>query len=120
MPSAGGSPGARAELRRRVREGTAWAGGEGREGDAREQERVARAAQDFVVEHGEAPSVRELAGVVGLSASTVAYHLRRLRDRGVNVRGRRPSGRCPTAGDEHRLDQRARCAAPRMLPFGRE
>ncbi|POX43403.1 hypothetical protein C3486_00275 [Streptomyces sp. Ru73] len=66
---------------------------------SRQQERVARAAQNFVIEHGEAPSVRELASVVGLSASTVAYHLRRMRDRGVNVETRgRPSGRCPYCG----------------------
>ncbi|NLU69443.1 winged helix DNA-binding protein [Streptomyces sp. HNM0574] len=66
------------------------------------QARIVRCAREWVAEHGEAPSLRELAAAAGLaSASTVSYQLRRLRERGVVVetRGRRGGGaRCPYCG----------------------
>ncbi|AQY20225.1 hypothetical protein T261_00844 [Streptomyces lydicus] len=65
-----------------------------------QQIRIARSARAYVAEYGEAPSMRELAAAVGLSsASTVAYHLRRMRERGLTVETRgRASGRCPHCG----------------------
>ncbi|MFG2142591.1 hypothetical protein ACGFRG_00065 [Streptomyces sp. NPDC048696] len=61
---------------------------------------IERSAREWVVEHGEAPSVRELAAAVGVSSpSSIAYQLRRMRERGVAVETRgRPSGRCPHCG----------------------
>ncbi|WP_223281519.1 LexA family transcriptional regulator [Streptomyces antnestii] len=57
--------------------------------------RIVACAREWIAEHGEAPSVRELGAAVGLTGtSSVAYHLRRLRDQ---TRGR-PSGRCPHCG----------------------
>ncbi|WP_211231082.1 hypothetical protein [Streptomyces sulphureus] len=69
-------------------------------GTADGQERIARAAEDFVSEHGEAPSMRELADAVGCrSASTVAYHLKQMRERGPRVKTRgRPIGGCTHCG----------------------
>ncbi|WP_125264432.1 winged helix DNA-binding protein [Streptomyces alboflavus] len=64
------------------------------------QARIVRSAREWVAEYGEAPSVRELGKAVGLSStSSIQYHLRRLRERGlvVEARGRR-SGRCPHCG----------------------
>ncbi|MGW6362348.1 LexA family protein [Streptomyces sp. NPDC055092] len=64
------------------------------------QRRIVACAREWIAEHGEAPSVRELGAAVGLtSTSSVAYHLRRLRERGLTVqtRGRR-SDRCPHCG----------------------
>ncbi|MFB8000121.1 LexA family protein [Streptomyces sp. NPDC056002] len=64
------------------------------------QRRIVACAREWIAEHGEAPSVRELGAAVGLtSSSSVAYHLRRLRERGlaVETRGRR-SDRCPPCG----------------------
>lgn len=64
------------------------------------ERRIIACAREWIAERGEAPSVRELAAAVGLtSSSSVAYHLRRLRERGlvVQTRGRR-SGRCPHCG----------------------
>ncbi|MCX4648163.1 MULTISPECIES: hypothetical protein [unclassified Streptomyces] len=48
----------------------------------------------------QAPSVRELGATVGLtSTSRVAYHLRRLRDRGLVVQTRDRHGEtCPHCG----------------------
>ncbi|MFG3255299.1 LexA family protein [Streptomyces sp. NPDC048172] len=67
-----------------------------------QQERILRAARGFVAERGVHPTMRELADAVGLSStSTVAYHLRRMREVGpvVETRGRslRP---CPLCGAE--------------------
>lgn len=65
-----------------------------------QQTRIARSARDWGAAYGEAPTVRELATAVGVSSpSSVAYHLRRMREQGVVVetRGRR-SGRCPYCG----------------------
>ncbi|PKV84211.1 hypothetical protein [Streptomyces sp. TLI_146] len=62
--------------------------------------RITRSAGEWVAASGEAPMVRELAAVVGVSSSSsIAYHLRRMREQGVEVetRGRR-SGRCPYCG----------------------
>ncbi|MFE0762867.1 LexA family protein [Streptomyces smyrnaeus] len=58
-----------------------------------QQERIVRAAREFVVERGVPPTMRELADAVGLSStSTIAYHLRRMREdgRAVETRGGRP------------------------------
>ncbi|GAA1376759.1 LexA family protein [Streptomyces beijiangensis] len=66
-----------------------------------QQIRIARSAREYVAEHGEAPSMRELAAAVGLSSvATIAYHLQRMRERGepVATRGRRISRRCPSCG----------------------
>ncbi|MFF1568680.1 hypothetical protein ACFVY1_35245 [Streptomyces sp. NPDC058293] len=64
------------------------------------QHRIVRCAPAWIAEHGEAPSVRELGAAVGLtSSSSVVYHLRRLRERGLVVQPRgRASGRCPHCG----------------------
>ncbi|MFF0451683.1 hypothetical protein ACFYT4_35950 [Streptomyces sp. NPDC004609] len=64
------------------------------------QVRIARGAREWVAEHGEEPSLRELAVQSGLaSLSSVHYHLRRMRDQGVVIETRgRPSGRCPHCG----------------------
>jgi repressor LexA len=64
------------------------------------QLQILRSVREWIAEHGETPSVRELAEVVGVSSSSsVAYHLRRMREQGIEVdtRGRR-SGRCPYCG----------------------
>lgn len=53
------------------------------------QRRIVLCAREWIAEHGEAPSVRELGAAVGLtSTSSVAYHLRRLT-------GTRPGGGDP-------------------------
>ncbi|MFF8901042.1 LexA family protein [Streptomyces lydicus] len=44
------------------------------------QQRIARVIRELTDEAGYPPSIREIAGVVGLSASTIAYHLQ-ARDR---------------------------------------
>ncbi|MFF1690889.1 MULTISPECIES: hypothetical protein [unclassified Streptomyces] len=64
------------------------------------QRRIVRCAREWIAEHGEAPSVRELDAAVGLtSTSSVVYHLRRLRERGLAVQTRgRHSDRCPHCG----------------------
>ncbi|MFF1360679.1 hypothetical protein [Streptomyces sp. NPDC058297] len=64
------------------------------------QHRIVRCAREWIAEHGEAPSVRELGAAVGLtSSSSVAYHLRRLRERGVVVQTRgRHGDHCPHCG----------------------
>ncbi|UDM05474.1 hypothetical protein [Streptomyces longhuiensis] len=63
------------------------------------QRRIVACAREWITEHGEAPSMRELGAAVGLtSTSSVAYQLRRLRERMVvETRGRR-SDRCPHCG----------------------
>ncbi|MFB8000138.1 hypothetical protein ACFC4G_46145 [Streptomyces sp. NPDC056002] len=64
------------------------------------QRRIVACAREWIAERGEAPSMRELGAAVGLtSVSSVAYQLRRLRERGlvVQTRGRR-SDRCPHCG----------------------
>jgi repressor LexA len=55
---------------------------------------ITRAARAWVAEHGELPTMRQLAAAVGLAPSTVAYHVRRMREAGepVRTRGRRPAG----------------------------
>ncbi|GAA0611819.1 hypothetical protein [Streptomyces crystallinus] len=65
-----------------------------------QQTRIARGAREWVAAHGEAPTGRELAAMVGVSSpSSVASHLRQMREQGVAVetRGRR-SGQCPSCG----------------------
>ncbi|MEU8825143.1 hypothetical protein [Streptomyces sp. NPDC048636] len=53
------------------------------------QQALARASRDWIAEHGEAPSLRELAAAVGLaSPSSVSYQLRRMRERGIDVQTR--------------------------------
>ncbi|MBL1102017.1 hypothetical protein [Streptomyces coffeae] len=53
------------------------------------QEVLARASRDWIAEHGEALSLRELAAAVGLaSPSSVSYQLRRMRARGIDVKTR--------------------------------
>ncbi|MFE6904618.1 hypothetical protein ACFVFJ_49045 [Streptomyces sp. NPDC057717] len=64
------------------------------------QRRIVACAREWIAEHGEAPSVRELGAAVGLtSTSSVAYHLRRLRERGLVVQTRgRHGDQCPHCG----------------------
>nr|WP_188277575.1 hypothetical protein [Streptomyces sp. CBMA152] len=65
------------------------------------QTHLTRAARNRVTDHGEAPSVRELAAAVGLSStSSVAYELKRMKTLGVVVetRGHRRADRCPHCG----------------------
>ncbi|MET7846118.1 hypothetical protein ABZT45_48135 [Streptomyces sp. NPDC005356] len=55
------------------------------------QRRIVACAREWIAEHGETSSVRELAAAVGLTSTpSVAYHLRRLRERGLvgQTRGR--------------------------------
>ncbi|MET7609442.1 MarR family transcriptional regulator [Streptomyces avermitilis] len=53
---------------------------------ARQQEILA-CIRRWIVEHGEAPTVREIARTVGLSStSSVAYQLRQLEERGEITR----------------------------------
>ncbi|MFF9787718.1 MULTISPECIES: LexA family protein [Streptomyces] len=47
------------------------------------QRRIARVLRELTDEAGYPPSIREIASAVGLSASTVAYHLRALERRGI-------------------------------------
>ncbi|MEV6565990.1 LexA family protein [Streptomyces kronopolitis] len=47
------------------------------------QMRIVRALRELTDEAGYPPSLREIAGAVGLSASTVAYHLRTLERHGI-------------------------------------
>ncbi|MFG2490853.1 LexA family protein [Streptomyces caniferus] len=47
------------------------------------QRRVARALRELTDEAGYPPSIREIAEVVALSASTVAYHLQALERHGI-------------------------------------
>ncbi|MEV0257724.1 hypothetical protein AB0H82_26135 [Streptomyces sp. NPDC050732] len=64
------------------------------------QTRIMRSARAWVAEHGEAPSLKELAQAAGLSsASSAHYQVKRLRAQGVTVQTRgRPSMRCPHCG----------------------
>ncbi|MFD0034970.1 LexA family protein [Streptomyces sp. NPDC055059] len=64
------------------------------------QMRIIRSVREWIAEYGEAPSVRELAAMVGVSStSSITYQLRRLRERGIEVETRgRPSRRCPHCG----------------------
>ncbi|MFF1762510.1 hypothetical protein [Streptomyces sp. NPDC058266] len=64
------------------------------------QYRIVRCAREWIAEHGEAPSVRELGAAVGLtSSSSVAFHLRRLRERGLVVQTwGRHGDHCPHCG----------------------
>jgi repressor LexA len=64
------------------------------------QRRIVVCAREWIAEHGEAPSVRELGAAMRLtSTSSVAYHLRRLRERGLLVETRgRHGDRCPRCG----------------------
>ncbi|WP_369248064.1 LexA family protein [Streptomyces sp. R41] len=80
---AGRSPAAKVELRRRVREL------EQAEGCLTErQERILECIRDWVAEHGEAPSMREIGDCVGLSSTaSVGYQLDRMEELGVIVRG---------------------------------
>ncbi|MEV6699339.1 hypothetical protein AB0M68_19560 [Streptomyces sp. NPDC051453] len=61
---------------------------------------IIRSAREWIAEYGEAPSVRELAAMVGVSStSSITYQLRRLRERGIEVETRgRLSSRCPHCG----------------------
>lgn len=95
--STGGSPAAR----------VAAQAGEGiRRSNRREpvrsgqQERILRAAREFLIERGEPPTMRQLADAVGLSStSTVSYHLQQIRERGLTVETRgKATGRCPLCG----------------------
>ncbi|MFF3313004.1 LexA family protein [Streptomyces sp. NPDC002952] len=56
------------------------------------QEAILSCIRHSIVEHGEAPTVREIARTVGLSStSSVAYQLRQLEKRGeIRREGRRP------------------------------
>ncbi|MGD3109293.1 LexA family protein [Streptomyces sp. YGL11-2] len=45
--------------------------------------RVERTLRRLTVETGDPPTVREIAAALGRSASTVAYHLRILEERGI-------------------------------------
>jgi repressor LexA len=65
-----------------------------------QQERILHCIREWVAEYGENPSVREIGDRVGLSStSSVAYHLRRMRERGVQVETRgRTGGRCAHCG----------------------
>ncbi|MFF8790786.1 LexA family protein [Streptomyces sp. NPDC015125] len=47
------------------------------------QMRIVRALRELTDDAGYPPSIREIAGAVGLSASTVAYHLRALEGHGI-------------------------------------
>ncbi|MEU9000197.1 winged helix-turn-helix transcriptional regulator [Streptomyces caniferus] len=47
------------------------------------QRRIARALRELTDEAGYPPSIREIAEVVALSASTVAYHLQALERHGI-------------------------------------
>ncbi|MEU8353076.1 MarR family transcriptional regulator [Streptomyces sp. NPDC048845] len=48
------------------------------------QEQILRTLCTYVADHGEGPSVRELAALVGLfSTGSVAYHLGRLEEQGL-------------------------------------
>ncbi|WHM41108.1 hypothetical protein [Streptomyces sp. BPTC-684] len=69
------------------------------------QLRIIRSAREWVAEHGEAPSVRELAQAAGLSSpSSIAYQLKRIRERGVVVETRAAPAACAhTAGTEHQM-----------------
>ncbi|GAA3779208.1 LexA family protein [Streptomyces chiangmaiensis] len=59
------------------------------------QERILKCIRDWITEHGEAPSVREIGQAVGLSSkSSVAYQLDRMEQLGVIDRSmRRGRGR---------------------------
>ena len=48
------------------------------------QERILKCIRDWIAEHGEAPSIREIGRSVGLSSnSSVAYQLDRMEQLGV-------------------------------------
>lgn len=47
------------------------------------QARIVRALRELTDDVGYPPSIREIAGAVGSSASTVAYHLRILERHGI-------------------------------------
>lgn len=54
------------------------------------QERVLACVREWITEHGEAPTVREIGRRVGLSSpSSVLYQLRQLENRGVITRTER-------------------------------
>lgn len=81
--NAGRSPGAKVELRRRARELEA-----AEDRLTERQERILECIRDWVAEHGEAPSMREIADRVGLSSTaSVGYQLERMEQLGVIVRG---------------------------------
>jgi len=76
---AGRAPAARVELRRRVREAE-----EAEERLTEQQDRILRCIRDWVAEHGETPSMREIGRSVGLSSTgSVAYQLDQLEKLGV-------------------------------------
>lgn len=88
---AGRSPGARVELRQRVRELEA-----AEDLLTDRQERILECIRDWVAEHGEAPSMREIARNVGLSSTgSVAYQLDQMAQLGVIDRA---PGRGPGRG----------------------
>ncbi|WJV48895.1 helix-turn-helix domain-containing protein [Streptomyces flavofungini] len=64
------------------------------------QQQIVRGAREWIAEHGEEPSLRELAEAAGLaSASSAHYQVQRLRKLGVVIETRgRPSRRCPHCG----------------------
>lgn len=48
------------------------------------QLQILRVIREWITDHGEGPTIRQIGDQVGLSStSTVAYHLRRLEKRGV-------------------------------------
>ncbi|WP_351234209.1 hypothetical protein [Streptomyces sp. NPDC002133] len=54
------------------------------------QEQILACIREWISEHGEAPTIREIGRAVGLSSpSSVAYHLRRLEQYGAISRGGR-------------------------------
>lgn len=61
-----------------------------REPTARQMQ-ILRALRDWITEHGEAPSIRQLGAQIGLSSTgSVAYQLARLEEQGLITRnGRR-------------------------------
>ncbi|MCX4972583.1 MarR family transcriptional regulator [Streptomyces sp. NBC_00554] len=56
------------------------------------QERILRCIREWIAEHGEAPSIREIGKQVGLSSpSSVLHQLNQLEKRGLLSRERRAS-----------------------------
>lgn len=53
--------------------------------------RITRALRELTDEAGYPPSIREIAGALALSASTVAYHLQNLERRGIVTHARHRS-----------------------------
>ncbi|MET9648604.1 LexA family protein [Streptomyces syringium] len=63
------------------------------------QEAIVRVIREWIVEHGEGPSVREIGEQVGLSSTgSVAYHLDRLEERGMISRSDRRWRSCRLSG----------------------